>query len=174
MCNKLCDVVKLSCIYAFLWCEGLHFSEKAVSLHRVFHSIRFKVNKVGIQWYPIFFALLSTPKHSPRKTLTSTKQTIYLWRNSHTPPPNHPKEERERNTRCANMQRRSEAKHCSSLCSQSEGDEYCGGQTRRVFKIQKIKVDKEAPAPLKGRVFKIKKSLCAVLSQITWQLRRCP
>ena len=27
---------------------------------------------------------------------------------------------------------------------------------------------------LKGRVFKIKKSLCAVLSQITWQLRRCP
>ena len=36
--------------------------------------------------------------------------------------------------RCANMQRRSEAKHCSSLCSQSEGDEYCGGQTR--LKIQ--------------------------------------
>ena len=55
VCNKLCDVVKLSCIYSFLWCEGLHFSEKAVSLHRVFHSIRFKVNKVGIQWYPIFF-----------------------------------------------------------------------------------------------------------------------
>ena len=55
MCNKLCDVVKLSCIYVYLWCEGLHFSEKAVSLHRVFHSIRFKVNKVGIQWYPIFF-----------------------------------------------------------------------------------------------------------------------
>ncbi len=27
-----------------------------LSLHRVFHSIRFKVNKVGIQWYPIFFA----------------------------------------------------------------------------------------------------------------------
>ena len=24
--------------------------------HCVFHSIRFKVNKVGIQWYPIFFA----------------------------------------------------------------------------------------------------------------------
>ena len=36
--------------------------------------------------------------------------------------------------RCANMQRRPEAKHCSSLCSQSEGDEYCGGQTR--LKIQ--------------------------------------
>ena len=28
------------------------------------------------------------------------------------------------------MRRRSEAKHCSSLCSQSEGDEYCGDQTR--------------------------------------------
>ena len=26
-------------------------------MQRVFHSIRFKVNKVGIQWYPIFFAL---------------------------------------------------------------------------------------------------------------------
>ena len=34
----------------------------------------------------------------------------------------------------ANIRRRSEAKHCSSLCSQSEGDEYCGGQTR--LKIQ--------------------------------------
>ena len=37
--------------------------------------------------------------------------------------------------RCANMQRRPEAKHCSSLCSQSEGDEYCVGQTR--LKIQR-------------------------------------
>ena len=92
----------------------------------VFHSIRFKVNKVGIQRYPIFFALLSTRKRPQRKTLTSTKQTIYLWRNSHTTPPNHPKEERERNTHCANMQRRPEAKHCSSLCSQSEGEENCG------------------------------------------------
>ena len=27
-----------------------------LTLHCVFHSIRFKVNKVGIQWYPIFFA----------------------------------------------------------------------------------------------------------------------
>ena len=35
-----------------------------------------------------------------------------------------------RGLRCANMQRRPEAKHCSSLCSQSEGDEYCGGQAR--------------------------------------------
>ena len=98
----------------------------------VFHSIRFKVNKVGIQRYPIFFALLSTRKRPQRKTLTYTKQTVYLWRNSHTPPPNRPKEERERNTRCANMQRRSEAKHCSSLCSQSEGDEDCGGQALKI------------------------------------------
>ena len=30
------------------------------------------------------------------------------------------------------------------------------------------------PDSLRRRVFKIKKSLCAVLSQITWQLRRCP
>mgnify|MGYP004649133515 CR=1 FL=1 len=35
-----------------------------------------------------------------------------------------------RGLRCANMQRRPEAKHCSSLCSQSEGDEYCGSQAR--------------------------------------------
>ena len=66
MCNKLCDVVKLSCIYAFLWCEGLHFSEKAVSLHRVFHSIRFKVNKVLDSAESIFFALNpSTPAVAP-------------------------------------------------------------------------------------------------------------
>ena len=32
--------------------------------------------------------------------------------------------------RCANIRLRSEAKHCSSLCSQSEGGEYCGGQAR--------------------------------------------
>ena len=37
--------------------------------------------------------------------------------------------------RCAYMWRSSKAKHCSSLCSQSEGDEYCGGQTR--LKIQR-------------------------------------
>ena len=30
----------------------------------------------------------------------------------------------------ANIWRRPGAKHCSSLCSQSEGDEDCGGQTR--------------------------------------------
>ena len=30
----------------------------------------------------------------------------------------------------ADIWQRSEAKHCSSLCSQSEGGEYCGGQAR--------------------------------------------
>ena len=35
-----------------------------------------------------------------------------------------------RDLRCANMQRRPEAKHYSSLCSQSEEDEDCGGQAR--------------------------------------------
>ena len=35
-----------------------------------------------------------------------------------------------RGLRCANMQRKPEAKHCSSLCLQSEGDEYCGDQAR--------------------------------------------
>ena len=35
-----------------------------------------------------------------------------------------------RGLRCANMQRRPEAKHCSSLCAQSAGDGYCGGQAR--------------------------------------------
>ncbi len=35
------------------------FEGKTLSLQRVFHSIRFKVNKVGIQWYPIFFVLFA-------------------------------------------------------------------------------------------------------------------
>ena len=58
--------------------------------------------------------------------------------------------------RCANLRRRSEAQHCSSLCSQSEGGEYCGGQA---LKIQ------QCHAPERW-VFKIQKNLCAVLSQI--------
>ena len=37
---------------------------------------------------------------------------------------------RSNKRRYANIRRRSEAKHCSSLCSQSEGGEYCGGQAR--------------------------------------------
>ena len=37
--------------------------------------------------------------------------------------------------RHANIRRKPEAQHCSSLCSQSEGDEYRGGQTR--LKIQR-------------------------------------
>ena len=36
----------------------LQIRKMGVTLHRVFHSIRFKVNKVGIQRYPIFFALI--------------------------------------------------------------------------------------------------------------------
>ena len=40
----------------FLW-TYLH---KPLSLHCVFHSIRFKVNKVGIQRYP-FFILNPSP-----------------------------------------------------------------------------------------------------------------
>ena len=34
------------------------------------------------------------------------------------------------------MQRRLEAKHCSSLCSQSEEDEYCGGQALKIQNSQ--------------------------------------
>ena len=36
----------------------LQIRKMGVTLHRVFHSIRFKVNKVGIQRYPIFFTRL--------------------------------------------------------------------------------------------------------------------
>ena len=51
--------------------------------------------------------------------------------------------------RCANIELRSEAKHCSSLCSQSEGDEYCGGQTR--LKIQQSHALKRWTYSLRGR-----------------------
>ena len=51
--------------------------------------------------------------------------------------------------RCANIRRRSEAKHCSSLCSQSEGDEYCGGQTR--LKIQQSHGPERWPYSLRVR-----------------------
>ena len=51
--------------------------------------------------------------------------------------------------RCANIRRRSEAQHCSSLCSQSEGDEYCGGQTR--LKIQRSHALKRWPYSLRVR-----------------------
>ena len=51
--------------------------------------------------------------------------------------------------RYANIRRRSEAKHCSSLCSQSEGDEYCGGQTR--LKIQRRYALKRWLYPLRVR-----------------------
>ena len=49
----------------------------------------------------------------------------------------------------ANIRQRSEAKHCSSLCSQSEGDEYCGGQTR--LKIQQSHALKRWPYSLRVR-----------------------
>ena len=51
--------------------------------------------------------------------------------------------------RRANIRRRSEAKHCSSLCSQSEGNEYCGGQTR--LKIQQSHALKRWPYSLRVR-----------------------
>ena len=51
--------------------------------------------------------------------------------------------------RCANTRRRSEAKHCSSLCLQSEGDEYCGGQTR--LKIQQSHGPEHWPYSLRVR-----------------------
>ena len=51
--------------------------------------------------------------------------------------------------RCANIRRKSEAKHCSSLCSQSEGGEYCGGQTR--LKIQQSHAPKRWPYSLRVR-----------------------
>ena len=50
---------------------------------------------------------------------------------------------------CANTRRRSEAKHCSSLCLQSEGDEYCGGQTR--LKIQQSHGPEHWPYSLRVR-----------------------
>ena len=90
------------------------------------------------------------------------------------------------------MQRRPEAKHCSSLCSQSEGDECCGGQARaenttkscpgalvmfatcswpslcEQSELQCWRRNRRlcGPAPLQDRVFKIQKNLCAFLSQI--------
>ena len=45
--------------------------------------------------------------------------------------------------------RRSEAQHCSSLCSQSEGNEYSGGQTR--LKIQRRYALKRRPYSLRVR-----------------------
>ncbi|MGM9655754.1 MAG: hypothetical protein ACI3ZA_01125, partial [Alloprevotella sp.] len=50
------------------------------SLHRVFHSIRFKVNKVGIQRYPFFYARKVRQKGFPysseplKKPLSAQKQ----------------------------------------------------------------------------------------------------
>ena len=51
--------------------------------------------------------------------------------------------------RHANIRRRSEAQRYSSLCSQSEGDEYCGGQTR--LKIQQSHAQERWPYSLRVR-----------------------
>ena len=48
---------KKALFYHFFHKKIWNFQGEDLSLQRVFHSIRFKVNKVGIQWYPIFFAL---------------------------------------------------------------------------------------------------------------------
>ena len=51
---------------------------------------------------------------------------------------------------CSRSEGRSpEAQHCSSLCSQSEGDEYCGGQTR--LKIQQGHASERWPYSLRVR-----------------------
>jgi len=49
---------KKALFYHFSHKKIWNFQGEDLSLQRVFHSIRFKVNKVGIQWYPIFFAPL--------------------------------------------------------------------------------------------------------------------
>ena len=51
--------------------------------------------------------------------------------------------------RCANMRRSFGAKHCSSFCSQSEGGEYCGGQTR--LKIHQSHAQKRWSCSLRVR-----------------------
>ena len=45
-----------------IFCKiGWHAHRAVLILYCVFHSIRFKVNKVGIQWYPIFLSLNEPP-----------------------------------------------------------------------------------------------------------------
>ena len=74
--------------------------------------------------------------------------------------------------RCANIELRSEAKHCSSLCSQSELQCW----RRRVrYKVPPPSGESYAVySALKGWMFKIPKKLCAVFNQIAWRLRCCP
>ena len=47
---------------AFCKIKFLQLSEKTVPLHRVFHSIRFKVNKIGVQRYSFFLCLNVKPE----------------------------------------------------------------------------------------------------------------
>ena len=51
------DLGQESVAFTLFFCRfSLHFSKKAVTLQRVFHSIRFKVNKrLGTRRSPIFF-----------------------------------------------------------------------------------------------------------------------
>ena len=44
--------------------EYLEFKKKPLSLQCVFHSIRFKVNKVGCRRAPFFYALISDKNKS--------------------------------------------------------------------------------------------------------------
>ena len=94
--------------------------------------------------------------------------------------------------------------HCSSLCSQSEDHEHvantasimgyvlvefsarawppqcsppslCEQSELQCFASDLRRMFARRRLPLKGRVFKIQKNLCAVFDQIAWRLRhRCP
>ena len=96
-----------------------------------------------------------------------------------------------------NIRRRSEAKHCSSLCEQSEGDEYCGGQTRAknptkscakalvIFatcswpslceqsELQCWRRNRRLCGPAQISAARTLLPISTVLSQIAWRLRRC-
>ena len=93
--------------------------------------------------------------------------------------------------RLPDIWRKPGAKHCSSLCSQSEGGEYCGGQARaenptkscpkalvmfatcswpslcEQSELQCWRRNRRlcGPAPLQGRVLKIQKNLCAFFAK---------
>ena len=62
---KIVCLTKTSCRFVCRQCP------LALSLHCVFHSIRFKVNLIGIQWYP-FFCICSPTLSFQRLTFRST------------------------------------------------------------------------------------------------------
>ncbi len=47
----------------------LENQKKALNLQRVFHSIRFKVNKIGLKRQPFFMSICENTLHSPLFTL---------------------------------------------------------------------------------------------------------